>query len=686
MLTSLVNDASATETGDARTEQLIEEIRSGKWRTSIERIRQVYSEVMERTGSDRKAAREAVAADKKKLPGVLWSGQFTNRERPAAEKLTTHSGLLCADLDGLGQRLPDVREKILTSPHLWALFLSPTADGLKAVFRVAPEAEKHLASFHAVKKHVLQLTGEQVDESCKDLARLCFVSFDPDAHQNPAAIELTPLIVEVAKPNTARAPSPAEIGIRQRISVDLLGQIEWTSETSGFCVCPGRHLHETGNGDRDCELYLDKVPTIYCFHGHCKGIEADVNRELRSRIGKAESAKGREQSADDREDLEPDDEEKPTPKSAATRLVQFAEEFAFFHDPQSRAFVCLDLNGHSEIWPVNSLQFRNLLAKEFYHRTRKAINRNALADAVTTLQGRALFDCPEKPVFLRVAPHDEGILVDLCDPQWRVVEITCDGWRILEKSPVGFIRTGSMRSLPEPTPGGSINPLWDILNVTPGQRPLVAGALLNYFHPAGPFFVTNLVGEQGTAKSCAARILRMLIDPNETPLRSPPRTEQDLLVQAASNRCVALDNLSTLPPWLSDSLCRLATGGGHSARSLYTDAEEFTLSVKRPVILNGIEDVAARPDLAERALQIELETIPEDRRMTEKELWRKFEAARPQIFSAILDAIVCALRELPKVKLDSLPRMADAALWATAGETAFGLEGGTFMDAYSMKW
>ena len=63
----------------------------------------------------------------------------------------------------------------------------------------------------------------------------------------------------------------------------------------------------------------------------------------------------------------------------------------------------------------------------------------------------------------------------------------------------------------------------------------------------------------------------------------------------------------SFPPWLSDALCRLATGGGHSARTLYTDLEEISLAVKRPVILNGIEDVATRPDLAERALQIELE-------------------------------------------------------------------------------
>jgi hypothetical protein len=239
--------------------------------------------------------------------------------------------------------------------------------------------------------------------------------------------------------------------------------------------------------------------------------------------------------------------------------------------------------------------------------------------------------------------------------------------------------------LPEPVRGGSIDALWNLLNVTETQRPLVAAALLNYFHPHGPYFVSNFVGEQGTAKTCAARIVRQLVDPNENPLRSPPKEERDLLAQAASNRCVALDNVSSLPPWLSDALCRMATGGGHSARSLYTDLDEISLAVKRPVILNGIEDVATRPDLAERILQIELETIPDNRRISEKELWQNFETARPAIFSALLDGLVCALRESPSVKPDSLPRMADAALWATAGETAFGWKRGTFMKAYKQN-
>ena len=320
----------------------------------------------------------------------------------------------------------------------------------------------------------------------------------------------------------------------------------------------------------------------------------------------------------------------------------------------------------------------------FFKIRHRAANRNAIADAITTLQGRANYEGPELPVFLRVAPYEDNLLIDLCDPLWRVIQVNRTGWRICTRSPVAFVRTGATRQLPVPVPmrSGSIEPLWKLLNVTADQRPLVAGALLNFLNPWGPYFVVYYVGEQGSGKSCASRILRMLIDPNENPLRSPPREERDLLAQAASNWVIALENLSHLPDWLSDALCRLSTGGGHSARTLYTDLDEISLAVKRPVIVNGIEDAATRPDLAERALQLELETIPDDQRMTEKQLWAEFELARPIIFSCLLDGLVAALRDLPGLTLEQLPRMADAALWATAGESVFGFTHRAFITTY----
>jgi len=334
--------------------------------------------------------------------------------------------------------------------------------------------------------------------------------------------------------------------------------------------------------------------------------------------------------------------------------------------------------------PPSLRKFSHVITtRNYYKKTGGIINRNALADAINTLAGLACHDGKEERVFLRVARYGENILIDLCDPTWRVVLVTPDGWQILNESPVAFIRSGSMQPLLEPIPGkGSLAPLWKLLNVTDAQRPLVAGVLLNGYHPEGPYFVADYVGEHGSAKSSAARIHRQLIDPSQNPLRSPPKEENDLFAQVVNNRCVALDNLSYLPSWLSDALCRVATGGGLSKRRLFTDVDETSREFKRPVIINGIEDVATRPDLADRVVQIELETIPDEARITEKVLWREFEKARPTVFTAILDALVLMLRTQPKLKMPPMPRMADAVEWATAGETAFGFRRWTFLRTY----
>jgi len=110
-----------------------------------------------------------------------------------------------------------------------------------------------------------------------------------------------------------------------------------------------------------------------------------------------------------------------------------------------------------------------------------------------------------------------------------------------------------------------------------------------------------------------------------------------------------------VPGWISDTLCRLATGGGFAVRQLYTDQDEVLFDAARPVILNGIEDIVTRPDLADRAMFLTLEPIPEDRRRPETELWAAFEAERPRILGVLLDAMVEGLRRCCKQEcFDSL--------------------------------
>src|SRR5439155_26063858 len=114
-------------------------------------------------------------------------------------------------------------------------------------------------------------------------------------------------------------------------------------------------------------------------------------------------------------------------------------------------------------------------------------------------------------------------------------------------------------------------------------------------------------------------------------------------------------NLSGLPHAPSDAFCRLATGASFGLRQLYTDADEVLFPAARPILLNGIEDVISRPDLADRAIFLTLPPIADRRRRSERQLWRDFEEARPRILGSLLDAAAHGLRNLPGIHLKQLP-------------------------------
>jgi hypothetical protein len=286
IIVSTVQSAVETIPRDMDVRKVLSIIRTGGKRVGpqVEKIRQRFADALD--NGDLKRAKQEVDPLKKKLPAVTWSGRFSKR---ANDKLIEHSGLLCADLDSLNGDLPLVRERLQSSPHVWALFLSPSGDGLKAVFRVPADHKQHPGSFRAVEAHVHDLAGVRVDQACKDVARLCFFSFDRDIYHNEKATEIEPLPEpEKSKVTFSRNSAAPDLNVRQKIVTELLNDIQWQSETTGYCVCPGNEKHTTGNGRRDCRVTLNNAPTIHCVHNSCASVIETYNYRLRSLIGKAE--------------------------------------------------------------------------------------------------------------------------------------------------------------------------------------------------------------------------------------------------------------------------------------------------------------------------------------------------------------------------------------------------------------
>ncbi len=377
-----------------------------------------------------------------------------------------------------------------------------------------------------------------------------------------------------------------------------------------------------------------------------------------------------------------DENEKKERFSQAQLLVNLAADVELWHDDDT-TYATIKVENHRENHYVNGKSFRSWLARQFWLGFEKVPGAQALQDALTVLCGKALYEGRQRPVAVRVAEHDGAIYLDLADDDWRVVKVTARGWKLLDDPPVMFVRKRGMLSLPSPVRGGSVDELRRFINVREDRDfILIIAWIVAAMRGRGPYPVQALYGEQGSCKSTAQKMQRALVDPNKSPLRSEPKEPRDLMIAANNSLIVGFDNLSNVPTWLSDALCRLSTGGGFSTRELFTDADEVIFDAMRPLMFNGITDVSTKPDLLDRSVLITLTPITEAERKPEDELWRDFHEARPRILGALLDAVAAGLANVGTVNLDRLPRMADFAKWVTACEPGLGWKPGTFMQAY----
>jgi len=362
-----------------------------------------------------------------------------------------------------------------------------------------------------------------------------------------------------------------------------------------------------------------------------------------------------------------------------------AEQGELFHDAERAAYATIPVGDHSETWPIRSTSFRHWVTQLLFEADGglKAPSGQAVLDAVRTCEAMAIYRGPLKPVFLRVAPLDDGIVIDLANDRWEVIHVTRNGWTVMTAAPVRFIRSGGMLALPYPERGGTIDDLRPFLNTANEDAwRLVIAWLVMAFRPRGPYPILALSGVQGAAKTTAGRILRALIDPDKVPDRTIPRDERDLAISARNGWVTNLDNLSAMPDWLSDGLARLSTGAGLTTRQLYTDSEEIRFYAQRPALINGITEVITRGDLLDRAILVELAAVAGSTRRRDADLWGAFEEARPSILGALLDAVSVALQRESSVKLSSYPRMADFAQWIVAAEPGLGWPEGSFLSAY----
>ncbi|WP_262063951.1 ATP-binding protein [Streptomyces sp. STR69] len=356
------------------------------------------------------------------------------------------------------------------------------------------------------------------------------------------------------------------------------------------------------------------------------------------------------------------DPEKKGPSQASQLVALARERYDLFMSDDGRPYG-VKVDGPNLALPLRGKAgLRSQLARIYTDVNNGTVpSQSALADAMTVLEGLAANADPRTPL-LRVARPDDQILIDLGTADGRCVSVGPDGWHVRSASPIVFRRSGAMKPLPAPVrDGDGLAKLHDLLNTTDEGFHLLVAWLLAAFIPDLPHPILAFRGEQGTGKSKGAAMVIGIIDPSGAPKRTAPRDLKSWSVQAFNSWAICLDNISIIPDWLSDALCRAVTGDGVVDRALFTDDDVVVLEFRRVLAMTTIDAGALAGDLAERLLTIELQLIPDRKRREEAELDRAYADAHPAILASLFDLLAQVLKALPNVELTERPRMADFA-------------------------
>lgn len=376
----------------------------------------------------------------------------------------------------------------------------------------------------------------------------------------------------------------------------------------------------------------------------------------------------------------PEDTERTT---KAERLYSLARaQYDPVADPDGRLWV-VPYTGAKIARP---LEGRGTVASSLAEQYRAAydtlINTDAIAAVVRALQGEAISK-PAQPVYLRAADCTTStgrrLTIDLGRDDGQLAVVTPGRVQVTADSPHIFYRNQTSAPLPLPAGLEDTSPagpaltaqLAEYLNAPPAAVQLLAvwcaAALLDIERP-----LLWLTGQQGTGKSHTARTLVQLLDPSRAPLRTLPTDSEDWQRAAVASRVIAIDNLSRLTAQWSDTFCRAVTGDSFVRRQRFTDNELSVGSYRLALICTSINPLAARGDLAQRLLPIELQPLEQTR--SARQLTQQLEDRQPALFGTLLRFVAdifAAMHTAPARDYEA-HRLADWAAVLAAADSVTG--------------
>jgi hypothetical protein len=391
--------------------------------------------------------------------------------------------------------------------------------------------------------------------------------------------------------------------------------------------------------------------------------------------------------------LDPDGTKPDTDDAIIAELVRIAKDNAdLWHDEFKEGYATTKRDGHTANFNIMKQDFQFWLIDKYQEEWSEYPRHTCIKPSLFYIGNHARKG-EERDPKVRVTEYEGDIWIDLGDREWSAVCVSAEGWRVEPVMRAPLVRGGGMLSLPIPEGGGNIRDLCQFVNLRDSEAEvLFCGMAATNLNPLGAYQTTILCGPAGSGKTTGTRIIRAVTDPNKVDTRRYS-TCRDLNHGAPNTHIIGLENVSEISDELSDTICAFNTGTGLEERKYYNQGIQWQVTTRNPVLINGIPaNLAERSDLIDRTVTLQFDYLGNKVR-SEDVFWRKFNAAAPRLFGALLDGLVNFMKvrdqyggdldeAIEKVLEGYRPRFAETVLCAELACRSWGFEPGEFTAAY----
>ncbi|NCD09640.1 MAG: hypothetical protein EOL98_09465 [Negativicutes bacterium] len=365
----------------------------------------------------------------------------------------------------------------------------------------------------------------------------------------------------------------------------------------------------------------------------------------------------------------------PAPGSStkldSNTVCTIIQQMNYCYDQNKNVYCEVEIQNKKKWRQIESTDFIAYVQTFFQKTYHKVLKQTDIKNLIPILHLHALENCKQAEVYNRIARLGDEIFIETQNTSDDIIKITPAEWSVTQTSPLIFKRFTHQASIPNPATGGSLDELFSIFSINNIDEQILIGTWL-----VSSLF-TNLprphlwfVGEKGSGKTTLALSLKKLIDPVSRGNFMYRNTSE--MAQVIDHHAIPFfDNFTKINVEISDLLCATFTGTDFTKRKQYTNDDDFTFSIKKPIILASISLGNPASDLLDRCIVIEKsknarKTIPEEM------LMKAFEDKKPRIIGGILDAAVETLRTYRDNEVSEYIRLADFQRIGIAAAQALG--------------